>query len=554
MKNSRNYTPFVLSLLVGFSSLSIEVLWVRVISFSVHTVPQAFSYVLIVFLLGIAAGSFIGKRLCQSGKYDLYFAAALALMVAAVVDFASLRMLVLENRLLNIALYSTLIFITALLKSIVFPIAHHLGSNDSDRVAASVSYVYFGNIMGSTLGPLATTFIFLNWFTTAHTFSLIAGITGLASLLALSNASSKRYALAFTLIPALTISGVAFALPGKNIWYQLIDVGRTYAEQPGGHFRQTYESQYGVINIEASDTGDLVFGFGKYDGRINTDLMVNSNEIDRAYRVAGFHNEPANVLILGFSTGSWANVISWLPGVSTIDIIDINPDYAAMVKQEPKVAGILSDSRVDLHIDDGRRWLKRNPDRRFDLIVMNSSYYFRNAASHILSREMMELMQARLNTGGVVYFNTTGSPDAFATAADVFKYSYAYKHFVAASDSHFLLDRETTIERLAAMKNGDKYIFVSSPEEQIAMATMLAIPVVPYAQAEKTFTRAAELITDNTPVSEYRYGWLAGKLGLSDENAWPQARITMTTETRDTATGIVSVQLTTTREALANAE
>ncbi len=78
--------------------------------------------------------------------------------------------------------------------------------------------------------------------------------------------------------------------------------------------------------------------------------------------------------------------------------------------------------------------------------------------------------------------------------------------------------------------------------------------MIPYAQAEKTFTRAAELITDNTPVSEYRYGWLAGKLGWSDENAWPQARITMTTETRDTATDIVSVQLITNGEALANVE
>jgi predicted membrane-bound spermidine synthase len=263
MKKLRYYIPFWLSLFVGFSSLSIEVLWIRVVSFSVHTVPQAFSYVLILFLAGIAAGSYIGKRMCEVPHRDLYAVSAVVLILAALVDFASLRLINFEDRMLNIGLYSLLIFVTAMLKSVVFPIAHHLGSNQSDKVAASVSYVYFGNILGATLGPLVTTFVLLRVFTTTQSFLVVSLVTLATALLALMCSDRKLVILKFSTVPALIAAIIFSNLPDDKLWYRLIDVGRTHSEQPHGQFRDNFESQYGVINIDANDTGDLVFVFGK---------------------------------------------------------------------------------------------------------------------------------------------------------------------------------------------------------------------------------------------------------------------------------------------------
>jgi spermidine synthase len=520
MNQQRYYIPFWLSLFVGFSSLSIEVLWIRVVSFSIHTVPQAFSYVLILFLAGIAVGSYIGKRMCEAPNRDLYSVSAVVLILAALVDFASLRLINFEDRILNIGLYSLLIFVTAMLKSIVFPIAHHLGSNQSKKVAASVSYVYFGNILGATLGPLFTTFLLLRLLTTAESFLVVSIITLATAFLAMMCSDRKSAILKFSIAPML-IAGIIFSsLPDDRLWYRLIDVGRKHAASPSGQFKTNFESQHGVINIDENDTGDLVFGFGKYDGRINTSLARNSNEIDRAYRIAGFHSAPKRVLIIGFSTGSWANVISWLPGVDEMDIVEINPDYIKMAKERPEVAGVINNKNASYHIDDGRRWLKRNPDQRFDLIVMNSSYHFRNSVTHVLSKEMLELVQSRLNKGGVFYFNTTGSPDAFRTAAEVFSVTSSYKYFVAASDSQFVLDRATTLKRLAMMKNDSKLVFGKSPAELEAFEKMLDIDMVEYLQVESSLNRKTHIITDNTPITEYQYGWLAGKLGLIDPEPW----------------------------------
>jgi hypothetical protein len=57
-----------LALLIGFLSLSEEILWVRIAGFAYRTLPPAFSFVLMFYLLGIATGASFGKYLCGRVK------------------------------------------------------------------------------------------------------------------------------------------------------------------------------------------------------------------------------------------------------------------------------------------------------------------------------------------------------------------------------------------------------------------------------------------------------------------------------------------------------
>ena len=501
-------TPFVLSLLVGFSSLSIEVLWIRIVSFSMLTLPQAFSYVLIIFLFGIAAGSYIGKRLCESVKNDLYAISAIVLVIAAAVDISSLHLLNFGNKNLNIALYSSLIFFTALLKSIVFPIAHHLGSNENEKVAASVSYVYFGNILGATLGPLITTFVLLKYATTAHSFYIVGIITLMPAMLALSRANTRALIIKTSAVCLAVCMLTLTLLPNEGIWYRLVKMGFVHEENPHGEFRHTFESQYGVINVKESEAGDIVMGFGMYDGRINTDPRVNSNNIQRAYMIAGLHANPKRVLVIGLSTGSWVNVISWLPGVESIDVVEMNPDYLDLIALYPEVSGILEDPKIQIYTDDGRRWLNRNPQQHYDMIVMNTTHHFRNNATNLLSTEFMELIKSRLHANGVLFFNATKSPDAFFTAAKAFKYAYRYSNAVAAGDTVIPLERDEVIARLAEIRNNSGLLFDVNGKDNELVNKMVDAPFVTIADAEASLQRELQVITDNNPVSEYKYGWL----------------------------------------------
>src|SRR5690242_4706077 len=77
--------PGGLSFVIGFLSLSEEILWMRVAGFAYRTLPPAFSFVLACYLVGIAAGAALGKRLCERAQ-NLYGAAAIVLSCAALGD------------------------------------------------------------------------------------------------------------------------------------------------------------------------------------------------------------------------------------------------------------------------------------------------------------------------------------------------------------------------------------------------------------------------------------------------------------------------------------
>jgi spermidine synthase len=485
---------------VGFLSLGQEILWVRLVSFMLQGMPQAFSAVLCLFLLGIAFGAIAGKRLSNSPWMIEY--TALVLLVGGGLDVLLPSVLV-QIRVKDELgwLLGSLIVVTAALKAVIFPIAHQLGSDvGGQRLGRSVSRVYCLNILGSTLGPIVTGF----WLMDHAGVDTLMRATGAAVLaLALFTTLVARRRWLFSAVALFGLGGALWTAAASEDDHRLV---RAVIGKPPV---MVIENRQGIIHVmPGGEEGDVVLGGNVYDGRINIDLVKNGNRIDRMYLLAALHPQPRKVLVIGLSGGAWTRTLSLVPDIQRIDVVEINPGYLEVIRHYPEVNPILSDPHIQIHIDDGRRWLRRHPEARYDLIVMNTTFHWRAYSTNLLSKEFMQIVQRSLAPGGIMAFNTTGSPEALRTAMEAFPHAYRWSNFVYASDHDFRSDMPRVAERLLDLRQRAGGSFLAGEDQAVAEAVgkLTTRPFIDLAKERNIAGREPEVITDDNMITEYRHG------------------------------------------------
>jgi spermidine synthase len=437
---------FVLALFVagitGFIALSYEILWYRVIAFASWGLPGAFGLLLAAYLFGLAIGSRVAGAFCKDNAtaFDRRQLRTLAVFafVANAVAFCVVPFFGWSAKTHDWPPALILVGLSAALLGAILPLVCHFGIAADDRAGQRLSYVYLANIVGSAAGSLVTGFVFLDLWP-LHTIGTVIACIGLllvALLVALSDlrAGSRFASLAAIGLVALGTTRTT-PLAYDRIWERLLYKSKFEADTK---FAEIIETKSGVITVTSDGT---VYGGGAYDGRFNTSIVHDRNGIMRAYAIGAMHPAPKRILMIGLASGSWATVIQHMPGLEHLTIVEINPGYTALVSHHPEVSGILRDPKVDIVIDDGRRWLHRHPDAKFDVIVMNTTWHWRAHITNLLSTEFMELARAHLAKDGIFYFNTTSSDDVKKTAVTTFPYAMRVYNFMAVSDSPFAFDK-----------------------------------------------------------------------------------------------------------------
>ena len=510
------HLALLLSFSVGFLSLSQEIIWVRLVSFAQGGRPQAFSLVLAAFLVGIAFGAIVGRRLCRNSQ-DLARAAGMVLFIAGAVDLLMLQLapLILPYAPLPLTLLVLAIALTAGLKGVLFPIVHHLGSQGaSGQVGRSVSRIYLSNVMGSSLGPVVTGFWLLDHAGVEIAMALIGFLTVTLGLPALAF-SRRRPGIAWLAPAALLAFGAATVARPPAVVLPLADSWG----QDKAQIRHVIQNKHGIIHVlkpPHGQGGDITFGGNAYDGRINVDLESNSNELDRAYLMAVLHPGPRRALVVGLSTGAWTRVIEGMPGIESVKVIEINPGYLELIRRYPEVAPLLSDPRVSIEIDDGRRWLRAHPEERFDLFFQNTTWHWRAYTTQLLSADYLREVKTHLRPDGILASNATASLDAYRTALEVFRHVVRYKGFVYMSDSP-LIKRLDAEQVLRASRIGGQPAFGDALFNGNGIAARLVHEPLQSAQdfiAGTGQAGSAEIITDMNLLPEFApgrpplFGWL----------------------------------------------
>jgi SAM-dependent methyltransferase len=216
--------------------------------------------------------------------------------------------------------------------------------------------------------------------------------------------------------------------------------------------------------------------------------------------------------MVGLASGSWAQVVANHPQVEKMTVVEINPGYLRLIPQYPAVASLLTNSKVNIVIDDGRRWLVSNPAASFDVIVMNTTYNWRAQITDLLSVEFLQLARKHLKPGGVLFYNTTSSEEVQRTGASVFPYALMVGNCLAVSDSPIAMDWERWKAVLKQYRIDGQLVFdFDQPDSRKKFEELTSIPVnqperfdsVQDADLIRARTKGARTITDDNMGTEW---------------------------------------------------
>lgn len=407
-----------LMLLAGAVAFFQEVLWSRMLAHVVGSSIYAFGVMVASFLAGIALGGGLGAAVARKREHAAV-ALAVALLFAAVA--AAVAYLMLESLLptragllqntrtlfgflhlpMN-ALFSGLLLPMTIAIGMTYPLAVRVLARDADDAAPASARVYSWNTVGAILGSLAAGFVLIpalkyeGAIRVAVCASALLGAAAAWLLLPLASGKQKLFGalatvaavagcLLFRPQPPLRLLVTSPLNVGTQARVLHYDVGRSASvvmlSQDGGLALRTN----GLPEALMESPGSMARFSGEY---WLSPLAVIARP------------DTKNMLIVGFGGGVVVEGVP--PSVDRIDVIELEPEVIAanLATKHLRKRNPMEDPRVDIIVNDARGAL-RLTSKRYDAIVSQPSHPWTAGASHLYTREFMQLARDHLNPGGV---------------------------------------------------------------------------------------------------------------------------------------------------------
>jgi spermidine synthase len=427
----------VLLAATAFVSLLDEIAWTRVLVMVVGGSTYAFTLVLLCFLLGIGLGSGMVARRSGSGS-DTAAAAALAqgitaagaaLMIAFFSALPAYVLLVFQIPGLNAVprlgllggAVAAVVLIPAVGMGMTFPLLTDLVAASGEARGADVGRAYLLNTAGSILGAVLTGFVLVTVLGSDTTLRLGVAVNVLAALalavavsrgVAEGSAQQRRLQGRVLGGAILATAGLvaAVAAPGRGL--RAIDLGptiygrdkmtaaerRSFLDHPGARPLEFIEGRNSTVSVWESPVGRALKVNGKVDasdyGDMDTQVMLGLAPV-------AARPHPHAALAIGFGSGVTTAVLSAVPGMERVRVVELEP---GVLKLAPWFRGVnqevLARPTVRAIADDARSALQLTNDR-FDVIVSEPSNPWVAGVATLYTPDFYRIVRSRLNDDGV---------------------------------------------------------------------------------------------------------------------------------------------------------
>ena len=525
----------------GFTALAYEVLWTRLLVFSIASTVYSFSLMLAVFLIGIGIGSLAVVPLMSRVASLRTVLIALQAGIGVYVLFTLFSM----DSLLSVPWNSynltnpgktflhyfkdsaALMLLPALLFGMNFPILIKLAAGGHEHVGRGTGQIYSANTLGAILGSLVAGFVLLPTLGTETSLVVVATLNLLMVPLLFvtgtySTSTLRKGIAGVTVVAVLALNVI---LPGD-----LLD--RFFIRDSGGqrgasdllYFEEgltdtvaVFKDEYGVLDPTAK--------------RLITNgiSMSASNVIATRYMKLLAHvpillsDDPENVMVICFGTGQTTGAAGIHPRVGQVDSVELSPSVLnAAPSFKTENHDVANNPKVNFVLQDGRNFLLTT-QKKYDVITGEPPPPRTAFTVNLYTKDFYEAAKSRLKPGGIVaqwiplHSQSAGEVDMhFKTFLSVFPHAIAWMSvaneiMVIGSDQPIALDFKKLKERMAdpvvAQALRDIYI----PDETHLLSSIWFLE-----KEMQGLSAGQPLITDNRPRIEFYldYGKVIGSEGL----------------------------------------
>lgn len=466
---------FTAVLVMGFSGLVAEILLLRELLIVFSGNELCIGIILANWLILEGAGCFFLGGAAEKSKN-----ASEAFTIITILFSVSLVAAIFLTRFLKFFLgisigesvgllpmfYSSFMILlpVSILHGALFPFGCRIYAMISGQDPSSAGRVYVYETMGTIIGGVVCTYLFIPYF---HTFQAAAGIASLnlAACLVLLGPHWKAGLLQKAMLAALS---ALLVFTGWVVFTGQADKLHQYsinAQWKNLNIVHYQNSQYGNICI-VKNQGQYIFFLDGIPEMITPvpDLAFIEEFVHIPLLT---HPEPANLLILSGGAGGIINEAFKHGSIQTIEYAELDPLLLELLRKfsTPLTESELNDQRVRVTHMDGRLFLNTTRNT-YDLIFLGIMEPSNLQANRFFTKGFFSLVKKRLNKGGVLVLGLPGSlmyandelknlnSCIFHTLKDVFSYIRVIpgdgKNLFLSSDSKYIstIDQKEIIERL----------------------------------------------------------------------------------------------------------
>ncbi len=393
----------------GFTALAYEILWGRFLMLPLRTSIYAFSFMLGLFLLGIAYGSWLSTRFAISKERPVSTFAVLEILIGFLTVLGMLMFTVFGKISNGFILGYSLGIITAIL--MVFPVAVAFGwqfpvavrccLSDSNLPGKATGWAYATNTLGAIFGSIAVGFFLIPYLGTTQTMILLAMLNIVLGVILLwirpHAERSGRPVFSYAIIAGFVVVCVMVTAPYKRVMFERV-------QQYLGANAQMYAFHEGIAGtVVPAGVPEDPMARHLFTNGVGMTVLASETKL-MAHLPMALAKDPKRILVVCFGMGTTLRSASRHPGVQVdIDAVDIVPNVFDCFKFFHKDADdIVKQPNVHLYADDGRNFLLLN-QKAYDVITIDPAPPIYSAGTvNLYTREFLELAKSRITRSGVV--------------------------------------------------------------------------------------------------------------------------------------------------------